>query len=114
MAALTAAKQLLDIRIGDDFQHFSVFGGSAAIRRNWTRRALWPNSLLTYETVRMIRFTGWSNFPSALDGSILHGRNSENWNASKGLEGCSRPSATKQLSYRFGYDATSASYVIRQ
>ena len=64
VAALTAAKQLLDVGIGDDLQHFSVLYGLCAAKYvaselDW--RALWPNSLLTLPTVRMIQFTGSSD-----------------------------------------------------
>ena len=107
VAALSAAKRLLDAGVGDDLQHFSVLYGLCAAR--YVASELEPARALARQfvdladrqddpTCRVVgrRLLGTVQF--------FMGRNREALESLRQAERYRDPAQQKQFSYRFGYD----------
>ena len=107
VAALTAAKRLLDAGVGDDLQHFSVLYGLCAARyvaaELESARALARQfvDLADRQNDPIYRLVG-----RRLLGTVqfFMGRNREVLEILHQAEGYRDPARQRQLSYRFGYD----------
>ena len=107
VAALTAAKQLLDVGIGDDLQHFSVLYGLCAAKyvaseldsaRALARQFVDLADRQDDPTYRLVglRLLGTVQF--------FTGRNREDLEILQKAESYRDPPRHKRLSFRFGYD----------
>jgi class 3 adenylate cyclase len=107
VAALTAAKRLLDAGVGDDLQHFSVLYGLCAAKyvasELESARALARQfaDLADRQDDPIYRLVGYRLLGTV---QFFMGRNREDLEILQQAESYRDPARQKQLSYRFGYD----------
>ena len=107
VAALTAAKQLLDVGIGDDLQHFSVLYGLCAAKYVASEldsaRALARQfvGLAERQDDPIYRLVGLRLLGTV---QFFMGRNREDLEILQKAESYRDPPRQRRLSYRFGYD----------
>ena len=107
VAALVAAKRLLDAGVGDDLQHFSVLYGLCAatrLRRNWSPARALAQQFVDLACRRddpVYRLVGHRLLGTV---EFFMGRIREVLQMLQQAERYRDPAPQKQLSYRFGYD----------